>query len=150
MYGDKGTISDGEDLIPLGKADIKRAGSDLTIVAWSKMVGVAQKAATILEKDGYQAEIVDPRTLRPLDIETILQSVRKTNRLVVVEEGWPTSGFGAEIAYQVQRLAFDSLDAPVERVTQADAPLPYAGSLEKLSLPNPERVVEAAHKVLYT
>jgi pyruvate dehydrogenase E1 component beta subunit len=128
---------------------VKREGSDVTIVAWSRSVTRAIQAAEILAADGIEAEVVDPRTLRPLDDEPIFESVRKTNRCVVVEEGWRIAGFGAEIADRVQRECFDDLDAPVLRVTAADVPMPYAKILETTYLPQPEDVVEAARKVLY-
>ncbi len=149
LYNHKGEVPDEEYHIPLGMGDVKRTGRDLTIVAWSRPVETALAAATELAKDGIEAEVVDPRTLRPLDEDLIFESVRKTGRCVVVEEGWRYAGFGAEIADRVQRECFDALDAPVLRVTAADVPMPYAKTLEKAYLPQPEEVVEAAHKVLY-
>jgi len=149
LYNFKGEVPDEEYHIPLGLADVKRTGKDVTIVAWSRSVTTALAAADILAKDGIEAEVVDPRTLRPLDEDLIFESVRRTNRCVVVEEGWRYAGFGAEIADRVQRECFDDLDAPVLRVTAADVPMPYAKTLEKAYLPQPEKVVEAVHKVLY-
>jgi pyruvate dehydrogenase E1 component beta subunit len=149
LYNLKGEVPDEEFIIPLGMSDVKRTGKDLTIVAWSRSLVTAMKAAEQLAADGIEAEIVDPRTLRPLDDEPIFESVRKTNRCVVVEEGWRMAGFGAEIADRVQRECFDALDAPVIRVTSADVPMPYAKTLEKAYLPQPEKIVEAAKQVLY-
>ena len=149
LYNLKGEVPEEEFTIPLGMGDVKRAGKDVTIVAWSRSVQYALKAAELLAKDGIEAEVVDPRTLRPLDEDVIFDSVRKTNRCVVVEEGWRYAGFGAEIADRVQRECFDELDAPVIRVTAADVPMPYSKVLEKAFLPQPERVVEAVRQVLY-
>ena len=149
LYNYKGEVPDEEYHIPLGLGDVKRVGSDVTIVAWSRSCVTALAGAELLAKDGVQAEVVDPRTLRPLDEELIFESVRKTHRCVVVEEGWRYAGFGAEIADRVQRECFDELDAPVVRVTAADVPMPYAKTLEKAFLPQPEKVVDAVHKVLY-
>jgi pyruvate dehydrogenase E1 component beta subunit len=149
LYNLKGEVPEEEFTIPLGLADVKRAGKDVTIVAWSRSTRYALQAAELLAKDGVEAEVVDPRTLRPLDEDLIFESVRKTNRCVVVEEGWRYAGFGAEIADRVQRECFDSLDAPVIRVTAADVPMPYSRMLEKAFLPQPEGVVEAVHEVLY-
>ena len=143
LYNFKGEVPEEEYHIPLGLGDVKRAGKDVTIVAWSRSVRDVAAAAELLAKDGIEAEVVDPRTLRPLDDELIFESVRKTNRCVVVEEGWRYAGFGAEIADRVQRECFDELDAPVLRVTAADVPMPYAKTLEKAYLPQPEKVVEA-------
>jgi pyruvate dehydrogenase E1 component beta subunit len=149
LYNLKGEVPDEDYFIPLGLSDVKRTGKDLTIVAWSRSVVTAMEAAKRLAEEGIEAEIVDPRTLRPLDDEPIFESVRKTNRCIVVEEGWRISGFGAEIADRVQRECFDDLDAPVIRVTSADVPMPYAKSLEKAYLPQPEKIIEAAKQVLY-
>ena len=128
---------------------MKRVGKDATIVAWSRSVHLALQAADLLAKEGIEAEVVDPRTLRPLDEDVIFDSVRKTNRCVVVEEGWRYAGFGAEIADRVQRECFDDLDAPVVRVTAADVPMPYSKMLEKVYLPQPDKVVDAVKQVLY-
>jgi pyruvate dehydrogenase E1 component beta subunit len=149
LYNLKGDVPEEEFTIPLGLGDVKRAGKDVTIVAWSRSTQLALQAAELLAKDGVEAEVVDPRTLRPLDEDLIFDSVRKTNRCVVVEEGWRYAGFGAEITDRVQRQCFDSLDAPVIRVTAADVPMPYSRMLEKAFLPQPEKVVEAVHEVLY-
>ena len=149
LYNFKGEVPDEEYHIPLGLGDVKRAGGDVTIVAWSRSVVTATAAAKALEGEGIEAEVVDPRTLRPLDEDLIFESVRKTNRCVVVEEGWRIAGFGAEIADRVQRECFDELDAPVIRVTAADVPMPYSKILEKAFLPQPEKVKEAVRQVLY-
>jgi pyruvate dehydrogenase E1 component beta subunit len=149
LYNLRGEVPEEEFTIPLGLAEVKREGKDVTIVAWSRSTQFALQAADVLAKDGIEAEVVDPRTLRPLDESLIFDSVRKTNRCVVVEEGWRYAGFGAEIADRVQRECFDSLDAPVIRVTAADVPMPYSRMLEKAFLPQPEKVVAAVHEVLY-
>jgi pyruvate dehydrogenase E1 component beta subunit len=149
LYNFKGEVPDEEYHIPLGLGDVKRAGGDVTIVAWSRSVTTAMAAAKTLAENGIEAEVVDPRTLRPLDDDLIFESVRKTNRCVVVEEGWRIAGFGAEIADRVQRECFDDLDAPVIRVTAEDVPMPYAKTLEKAYLPQPEKVIDAVKRVLY-
>jgi len=149
LYNFKGEVPDEEFHIPLGLGDIKRPGKDVTIVAWSRSVVTSVAAAKTLAEQGIEAEVVDPRTLRPLDEDLIFESVRKTNRCVVVEEGWRLAGFGAEIADRIQRECFDHLDAPVLRVTSEDVPMPYAKTLEKSYLPQPEKVVAAVKKVLY-
>jgi pyruvate dehydrogenase E1 component beta subunit len=149
LYNFKGEVPDEEYHIPLGLGEVKREGGDVTIVAWSRSVTTAMGAAKILADEGIEAEIVDPRTLRPLDEDLIFESVRKTNRCVVVEEGWRLAGFGAEIADRVQRECFDALDAPVIRVTSEDVPMPYAKTLEKAYLPQPEKVAAAVKRVLY-
>jgi len=146
-YGDIGEVPDGEYIIPLGRADIKRAGNDVTIVAHSRMVGFALQAADELAKQGIDAEVVDPRTIRPLDENTILASVAKTNRAVVVEEGWRFCGFGAEVAARIMERGFDDLDAPVARVTGKDVPMAYAANLESLTLPSVAEIVEAVRVV---
>lgn len=150
MYGDKGDIPDGEYTIPLGKGEIVRQGSDVTIVSWSKILArVTTPAVEQLASEGISAELIDPRTLRPMDWDLIVESVKKTSRLVVVEEGWPFNGVGAQISHEVTHRAFDYLDAPVTRVTQEDVPLPYAHNLEKASLPSVEKVVAAVRNVMY-
>jgi pyruvate dehydrogenase E1 component beta subunit len=150
MYGNKGEVPDGEDfLIPLGKADVKREGKDATIVARSLTVPLALKAAEELEKQGVSVEVVDPRTIRPLDIETIIGSVKKTNRVVIAEESHPFCGVAAEISAQIMERAFDYLDAPVKRISAADAPMPYAKNLERLALPDVERIIKAVREVAY-
>jgi pyruvate dehydrogenase E1 component beta subunit len=150
LYNVKGEVPDEEDfVIPLGVADIKREGSDVTVLTHGKMVYVALQAANQLEKEGVQAEIVDLRSLRPLDVNTIRASIAKTNRAVYLEEGWSYAGIGATIVATLQEEAFDDLDAPILRVHQADAPMPYAKSLEKMAKPSAERVVAACNRVLY-
>jgi pyruvate dehydrogenase E1 component beta subunit len=150
MYGEKGEIPDGEYTIPLGVGEVRKEGSDVTIVSWSKILQhVVMKSVPALEALGINAEIIDPRTIRPMDYELIENSVKKTNRLVIVEEGWPFAGVGAQIAFEIGRRAFDFLDAPIERVTQEDVPLPYNSRLEKASLPNVDKVVRAVKNVLY-
>jgi pyruvate dehydrogenase E1 component beta subunit len=149
MYNTKGEVPEGEHVVPLGVADVKREGTDVTLVAHSKMVTLALKAAEELETDGVSAEVVDPRTIRPLDVATIAASVRKTNRCVIVEEGWPFAGVGAQVVDDIQREAFDWLDAPVLRVTGADVPMPYNKQLEKLAKPDVPKIVAAVNRVLY-
>lgn len=150
LYAMKGEVPDDEDfVIPLGVADLKREGGDVSIVTHGKMVHVCLQAAKTLEKDGIEADVLDLRSLRPLDAEAILRSVEKTNRVVYVEEGWPYGGIGAQIVDLIQSEAFDHLDAPVARVTQADIPMPYAKQLERWAKPSADRVVEACHAVLY-
>src|SRR6266853_648361 len=150
MYGLKGEVPDAEDLtIPLGVADVKREGKDATIVARSLMVPLALKAAEELEKQGVSCEVIDPRTIRPLDIKTIIDSVKKTNRVVVAEESHPFCGVGAEISAEITERAFDYLDAPVKRVSGADAPMPYAKNLENLAIPGVDRIVAAVREVAY-
>jgi pyruvate dehydrogenase E1 component beta subunit len=150
LYGMSGDVpTDPEFVVPLGRAKVVRQGKDVTITAFSIMVGKALQAAEMLAKDGIEAEVIDLRTLRPLDIETIVESVKKTNRLVTTEEGWPYAGIGSELSAVMMEHAFDWLDAPVKRVTGVDVPMPYAANLEKLALPQPENIVEAARAVLY-
>jgi pyruvate dehydrogenase E1 component beta subunit len=149
LYGTRGEVPDGEYLIPLGIADIKRKGKDVTLIAHSKMVFVALDAAADLEREGIDVEVIDPRTLRPLDTEALVQSVKKTNRAVIVEEGWPFCGVGAQIVDTLQLRAFDYLDAPILRVTGADVPTPYSKNLEHLAFPSKELVKDAVNKVLY-
>src|SRR6266498_4337157 len=150
MYGMKGEVPEDEDFtIPLGVADIKREGTDATIVARSLTVPVALKAAEELEKDGISCEVIDPRTIRPLAIETIVESVRKTNRVVIAEESHPFCGIAAEISAEISEQAFDFLDAPVKRVSGVDVPMPYAKNLEQLAIPDVERIVAAVREVSY-
>ncbi len=150
MYGLKGEVPEDEDfLIPLGVADVKREGTDCTIVARSFTVPQALKAAELLEKEGVSVEVVDPRTIKPLDIDTIVNSVKKTNRLVIAEESHPFASVGAEISHQVMERAFDYLDAPIKRVSCVDAPMPYARKLEVLALPSVEKIVAAVKEVCY-
>lgn len=149
MYGEKGEVPDGEYIIPIGKADVKRPGTDVTIVSWNKMMKVALGAAVELEKEGISAEVIDLRTIRPLDWMTILESVKKTNRLVIVEEQWPFASISSEITYQIQKEGFDYLDAPIRRLTAADAPLHYAPNLVALALPDVARTVKMVKEVTY-
>jgi len=149
MYGDKCEIPDGEYLIPIGVADIKRQGTDVTIVSFGKIIKVALAAALELEKEGISVEIIDLRTVRPIDYDTVIASVKKTNRLVIVEEAWPLASISGEITFRVQKDAFDYLDAPIRRITTADVPLPYAPTLIEASLPNMTKVVEAVKSVMY-
>jgi pyruvate dehydrogenase E1 component beta subunit len=151
MYGMKGEVPEDDDFtIPLGVADIKREGTDATIVARSLLVPTALKAAEQLEKEGISCEVIDPRTIRPLDIETIIESVKKTNRVVVAEESHPFCGVGAEISAEIHERAFDYLDAPVKRVSGADVPMPYAKNLEQLAIPDVPQVVAAVKEVTYS
>jgi pyruvate dehydrogenase E1 component beta subunit len=148
LYAVKGDVPDGEHLVEMGKAQIVRPGTDVTLVAYSRMTHVALEAAAELEKEGVSAEVVDLRSLRPLDEATLVASVERTHRMVVVHEGWPYGGVGAEIADRVQRLAFDALDAPILRVTTLDVPMPYSAKLEQACMPQPERVVEAVRRLM--
>ena len=150
LYQVRGEVPDDEDLlVPIGTSDVKREGKDVTIVSYSKMLHASLSAADQLADQGVDAEVIDLRTLRPLDTRPILESVQKTNRLVVVEEGWRAYGIGAEVASQVTELAFDHLDAPVRRVAQAEVPLPYNRRLEQMALPQEEDIVRAVNDVLY-
>jgi pyruvate dehydrogenase E1 component beta subunit len=146
-YGDVGEVPDGEHIIPLGKAEVKRAGKDITIVAHSRMTGFALQAAEELAKQGIDAEVIDPRTIKPLDEATVLASIAKTNHAVIAEEGWRFAGIGAEISARIMEKGFDDLDAPVARVTGKDVPMPYAANLERMALPSVAEVVEAARVV---
>jgi pyruvate dehydrogenase E1 component beta subunit len=150
LYNLKGEVPDDDDfVIPLGVADLKREGSDVSIVTHGKMINIALQAAGKLEKDGIEADVLDLRTIRPLDMDAILETVKKTNRVVYVEEGWPYAGTGAQIVAMIQEEAFDHLDAPILRVTQADIPMPYAKNLEALAKPSAQHVIDAVNKVLY-
>ena len=149
MYGDKGEVPDGEYTIPIGVAEIKREGTDVTIVSFGKIIKEAYKAADELDKENISCEIIDLRTVRPMDHEKILNSVKKTNRLVILEEAWPFGNVATEITYQVQSQAFDYLDAPIEKINTADTPAPYSPVLLKEWLPNSEDVIKAVKKVLY-
>jgi pyruvate dehydrogenase E1 component beta subunit len=149
MYGDKGEVPTEEYIIPIGLADIKKAGTDVTIVSFGKIMKVALAAAAELEKEGISAEVIDLRSVRPIDYAAIVESVKKTNRLVVVEEAWPLSSIATEITYHVQKHAFDYLDAPIHRINSLDVPLPYAPTLIQAILPNVERTVKAVKAVLY-
>jgi pyruvate dehydrogenase E1 component beta subunit len=149
LYNTTWEVPEGELLIPLGQADVKRTGNDITLIAWSKMVWTCLDAARQLADDGIDCEVVDIRSLRPLDVDMLAGSVRKTGRCVIVEIGWPVAGFGAEIAYQIQRQCMDSLDAPIERVTSDDVPMPYAKNLEDEVQPQVKDVVAAVRRALY-
>ncbi len=149
MYGDKSDVPDEEYYIELGKADVKRLGRDITIVSYNKMMKVALGAAEELEKEGISAEVIDLRTIRPLDWRTIMNSVKKTNRLVIVEEQWPFASVSSEITYRIQKEAFDYLDAPIRRITSADAPMHYAPNLAALAIPDITRTVKLVKEVMY-
>lgn len=149
MYGMKQEVPEDEYLIPIGKAAVKREGSDVTIIAHGKMYHVATQAAQQLAKDGIEAEIIDPRTIKPFDIETVIASVKKTNRCVIVDETHPFCGVAAEVGFQIQRDAFDYLDAPVQRVTLPDAPTPYSKTLLNEWFPSPKQVIDAVNAVTY-
>jgi len=150
LYNFKGEVPDDDDfVIPLGVADLKREGADVSIVTHGKMIHVALQAAEKLEKDDIHADVLDLRTIRPLDMDAIVETVKKTNRVVYLEEGWPYAGTGAQIVSMIQQEAFDYLDAPILRVTQADVPMPYAKNLEMLAKPSADRVIDAVHSVLY-
>jgi len=148
LYNLTGEVPDEEFLIPLGKADIKHEGSDLTIVTWSRGLQFVEEALPFIEKEGFQPEVVDLLTLRPLDEKTIYESVKKTNRVLIVEEGWPQASVGSYIVELIQRNCFDFLDAPIFKVGQEDVPMPYAANLEKLSLPNVTKILNAVHDLM--
>ena len=149
LYNTKGEVPEGEHVVPIGQADVKREGADVTLICHSKTVSVALKAADQLAADGVNAEVVDLRTIRPLDHESVLNSVAKTHRCVVIEEGWPFAGVGAQVVDTIQREAFDELDAPILRVTGADVPMPYNKQLERAAKADPAKVVAAVNQVLY-
>jgi pyruvate dehydrogenase E1 component beta subunit len=148
MYGDKMEIPEGDYIIPIGVADIKRAGTDVTIVSFGKIIKEANKAADELAKDGISVEIIDLRTVRPLDHDTIIESVKKTNRLIILEESWPFGSVSTEITYRIQDEAFDYLDAPIKRITTADTPAPYSPVLLEAWIPNSNDVVKAVKEIL--
>jgi pyruvate dehydrogenase E1 component beta subunit len=150
MYGEKGEVPEEEYLIPIGKADVKRVGTDVTLVSFGKIIKTCFAAAEELEKEGISCEIIDLRTIRPIDYDTVLDSVRKTNRLVIVEEAWPLGSIATEVTFKVQKDAFDYLDAPILRVTSADVPLPYAPTLIEAALPNASKVIAAVKQVMYS
>jgi pyruvate dehydrogenase E1 component beta subunit len=150
MYGEKGEVPEEEYLIPIGKADVKRVGTDVTLVSFGKIIKTCFAAAEELEKEGISCEIIDLRTIRPIDYDTVLNSVRKTNRLVIVEEAWPLGSIATEVTFKVQKDAFDYLDAPILRVTSADVPLPYAPTLIEAALPNASKVIAAVKQVMYS
>jgi len=149
MYGDKGEVPESEYLLPIGVAEVKREGTDVTIVSFGKILKVALAAAAELEKEGIQAEVIDLRTVRPIDYATVINSVKKTNRLVIVEEAWPLASISTDITFHVQKNAFDYLDAPIRRVINADVPLPYAATLIEVALPNLEKTIRAVKEVMY-
>ena len=150
LYNTKGEVPEGEHIVPIGKADIKREGDDVTIVCYAKTVATALKAADELQSgSGISSEVVDLRSLRPMDTAALVDSVAKTNRCVIVEEGWPVAGIGAQVVDTIQREAFDHLDAPLVRVTGADVPMPYSRQLERAAKPNPQKVIEAVKQVTY-
>ena len=149
MYGDKGEVPEGEYLVPIGQAAVKKEGTDVTIVSFGKILKVAMEAAAELEKNGISAEVIDLRTVRPIDYPTVVESVKKTNRLVIVEEAWPLSSIASEITYHVQKYAFDYLDAPIQKINNMDIPLAYAPTLIEVTLPNVKRTLEAVDAVMY-
>jgi pyruvate dehydrogenase E1 component beta subunit len=149
LYGHKGPVPEGEYLVPIGKAAIRREGTDVTLISYNKMTLVALDAAVELAKEGISAEVIDLRTIRPLDVETIINSVKKTNRCIIVDEAWPFASVSSEVAYTVQKFAFDYLDAPVIRVSSADTSLPYAAAFVEEYLPNPTKVIKAVKEVMY-
>jgi len=148
MYGDKGEVPEGEYIIPIGVADIKRKGTDVTVVSFGKIIKVAYEAAELLSKENISLEVIDLRTIRPIDYDTVVASIKKTNRCVVLEESWPLASISSEIAYHLQRYAFDYLDAPVERVTQTDTPFAFSPTLIEEALPNTERLIKAVKRTL--
>ena len=150
MYGDKGEVPIEEYLLPIGKATVVQAGQDVTLVSFGKMMKIAWEATQAMQQQGVAVELIDMRTIRPLEIACIIQSVQKTNRLVIVEEAWPLGSIASEIAYQVQKHAFDHLDAPIQKINSEDVPLPYAPTLIKEALPNAEKTLHALHTVLYS
>jgi len=149
MYGDKGEVPEEEYYIPLGKCDLKKVGRDVTIVSYNKMMKVALAAAAELEKEGISAEVIDLRTIRPLDWMTIAESVKKTNRLVIVEEQWPFASISSEISYRIQKEVFDYLDAPIRRITSLDAPMHYAPNLVSGYLPDVPKVIKLVKEIMY-
>lgn len=149
LYGYEGEVPEGDYLVPIGKAAVRREGTDITLVSFNKMMLPTLEAAKVLEGEGVSAEVIDLRTIRPLDHATIVESVKKTNRIVVIDESWPFAGVSAEIAYEIQKYAFDYLDAPVTRVNAADTSLPYAPTLVDAYMPNADKIVKAAKDVLY-
>lgn len=149
MYGDKGEVPEGEYIIPIGVANVVRKGTDVTIVTFGKIIKVAEEAAEVLAKENINVEIIDLRTIRPLDFGTIVESIKKTNRCVVLEESWPLASISSEIAYHLQRYAFDYLDAPVQRVTQTDTPFAFSPTLIDEALPNVDRLIKAVKATMY-
>lgn len=149
MYGDRGHVPEEEYLIPIGQAKVVREGSDVTVVSFGKIIKVALEAADEMAKDGVSVEVIDLRTVRPIDYQTVINSVKKTNRLVIVEEAWPLSSIATEVTYNVQKNAFDYLDAPILKINNMDVPLPYAPTLIEVILPNVKRTIDAINAVLY-
>ena len=149
MYGDKGEVPEGEYIIPLGVAEIKKEGNDVTLVSFGKTMKIAFEVYQQMEKEGISVEVIDLRSVRPIDYETIINSVKKTNRLVIIEEAWPLASISSELTYKVQKEAFDYLDAPVQRVASMDVPVPYAPTLIEAILPNAKRTIEAINRVMY-
>jgi pyruvate dehydrogenase E1 component beta subunit len=149
MYGDKGEVPEEEYLIPIGVADIKRAGTDVTLVSFGKIMKVVLLAAEELAKEGISCEVIDLRTVRPIDYDTVIESVKKTNRLVIIEEAWPLASISTEITYMVQKNAFDYLDAPIRRINTQDVPLGYAPTFVQAFLPSVEKTVKTVKEVLY-
>ena len=149
MYGDKGEVPEGEYLIPIGTANVKRKGQHVTVVSFGKIIKIAEEVADVLAKENIEIEIIDLRTIRPIDYGTIVDSIKKTNRCVVVEESWPLASISSEIAYHIQRYAFDHLDAPVLRVTQTDTPFAFSPTLIEAALPSKQQVIDAIKQVLY-
>jgi len=150
MYGDRGMVPEDEYLLPIGVADVKKEGNNVTLVSFGKMMKIVDQAAIELEKDGISAEVIDLRTVRPLDYEAIVNSVKKTNRLVIIEEAWPMASISTDISYHVQKNAFDYLDAPIARVNSMDVPLAYAPTLIEASLPSVKRILDATKSVMYS
>ncbi len=149
LYGHKGEVPEEEYTVPIGKAVVRREGTDVTLVSYNKMILETLSAAEELAKDGIDAEVIDLRTIRPLDHETLVKSLKKTNRMVVIDESWPFAGVSSEIAYEMQKYAFDYLDAPITRINSADTSLPYAPTLVEEYLPNPEKIIKGVKEVLY-
>ena len=150
MYGDKGEVPEGEYLIPIGTANVKRKGQHVTVVSFGKIIKIAEEVADVLAKENIEIEIIDLRTIRPIDYRTIVESIKKTNRCIVVEESWPLASISSEIAYHIQRYAFDHLDAPVLRVTQTDTPFAFSPTLIEAALPGKQQVIDAIKQVLYS
>ncbi len=149
MYGDKGEVPEGEYVLPIGKANVKREGSDCTIVSFGKILKIVDEAAEALSKDGINVEVIDLRTIRPWDEAAVVQSIKKTNRLLIVEESWPVASIASEITYRIQSAAFDYLDAPIKRLTQSDTPFAFSPTLIEEALPHPKDVVEAVKSLMY-
>ncbi|HKK88476.1 MAG TPA: transketolase C-terminal domain-containing protein, partial [Saprospiraceae bacterium] len=149
LYGYEGEVPEGEYLVPIGKAAVRKEGTDVTLVTFNKMILPTMEAAEELEKEGISAEVIDLRTIRPLDHDTLVKSIKKTNRMVVIDESWPFGSISSEIAYRMQKYAFDYLDAPVTRINAADTSLPYAPTLVEEYMPNAEKIIKAVKEVTY-